>query len=139
MMQAMPGRPRTFARTLAAVALLLAVGTLVVFVGLLHALIPLRPLWYLGALTIAAVLAVVAVWQARHWLTVTALAVTVLLLGASSFFHFVAMRVPASRPAFVIGQPAPDFTLPDATGRPATLAEYRGRKPVVLVFYRGYW
>jgi hypothetical protein len=38
-----------------------------------------------------------------------------------------------------VGQPAPDFTLPDAAGRPVKLADYRGQKPVVLVFYRGYW
>jgi hypothetical protein len=139
MMQAMPARPRTGARTLAAVALLLAIGTLVAFVGLLYALIPLRPVFYLGALALAAALAVAAIWQVRHWLTVTALAVSVLLLGAATFFHFVATRVPTTRTAFVVGQPAPDFTLPDAAGRPASLAEYRGRKPVVLVFYRGYW
>jgi hypothetical protein len=139
MMQAMPDRPRASARTLAAVALLLAVGTIVAFVGLLNALIPLRPQWYLGALVVATALAVTAVWKARHWLTVSALAVTVLLLGAASFFHFVAMRVPPTPPALAVGQPVPDFTLPDSAGRPASLAEYRGRQPVVLVFYRGYW
>ena len=35
-------------------------------------------------------------------------------------------------------QPAPDFTLPDATGAPFRLSEQRGHK-VVLYFYRGYW
>jgi peroxiredoxin Q/BCP len=32
------------------------------------------------------------------------------------------------------GDPAPDFTLPDADGKPVTLADYRGRK-VVVYFY----
>lgn len=32
------------------------------------------------------------------------------------------------------GQIAPDFTLPDADGRPVTLSSFRGR-PVVLYFY----
>lgn len=32
------------------------------------------------------------------------------------------------------GQPAPDFTLPDQTGAPVSLASYRGQK-VVLYFY----
>jgi thioredoxin-dependent peroxiredoxin len=32
------------------------------------------------------------------------------------------------------GQPAPDFTLPDETGTPRQLSDYRG-KPVVLYFY----
>jgi len=38
-----------------------------------------------------------------------------------------------------VGARVPDFTLPDAEGRPVSLAEFRGKKPVVLVFYRGYW
>jgi cytochrome oxidase Cu insertion factor (SCO1/SenC/PrrC family) len=38
-----------------------------------------------------------------------------------------------------VGQPAPDFTLQDSDGKNVTLAEYRGKKNVVLVFYRGYW
>jgi thioredoxin-dependent peroxiredoxin len=32
------------------------------------------------------------------------------------------------------GQPAPDFTLPDADGKPVSLASYRGRR-VVVYFY----
>jgi cytochrome oxidase Cu insertion factor (SCO1/SenC/PrrC family) len=38
-----------------------------------------------------------------------------------------------------VGQPAPDFTLEDADGKSVTLSEFRGKKSVVLVFYRGYW
>ena len=38
-----------------------------------------------------------------------------------------------------VGQMAPDFTLPDAGGRPVSLAELRARGPVVLSFYRGRW
>lgn len=38
-----------------------------------------------------------------------------------------------------VGQPAPDFTLPDADGRPVGLKELLGRGPVVLSFYRGRW
>ncbi len=33
------------------------------------------------------------------------------------------------------GTPAPDFTLPDSTGRPVTLSSFRGQKNVVLFFY----
>ncbi|HEV2784565.1 MAG TPA: thioredoxin-dependent thiol peroxidase [Actinophytocola sp.] len=32
------------------------------------------------------------------------------------------------------GDPAPDFTLPDSTGKPVSLADYRGRS-VVVYFY----
>jgi len=38
-----------------------------------------------------------------------------------------------------VGQPAPDFTLPNAAGAPVTLAGLRARGPVVLSFYRGRW
>ena len=38
-----------------------------------------------------------------------------------------------------VGQPAPDFSLEDVDGRMLTLSDYRGKKSVVLVFYRGYW
>lgn len=37
-----------------------------------------------------------------------------------------------------VGTTAPDFTLPDANGRPVSLADFRGR-PVVLVFYPLDW
>ena len=38
-----------------------------------------------------------------------------------------------------VGQPAPDFSLPDAAGHTVSLAELRARGPVVLSFYRGCW
>ena len=37
------------------------------------------------------------------------------------------------------GDVAPDFTLTDQNGRGHTLSAERGKRPVVLVFYRGYW
>jgi cytochrome oxidase Cu insertion factor (SCO1/SenC/PrrC family) len=38
-----------------------------------------------------------------------------------------------------VGQAAPDFTLEAADGKTVTLSDFRGKKSVVLVFYRGYW
>lgn len=38
-----------------------------------------------------------------------------------------------------IASKAPDFTLPDATGTPRTLADLCAERPLVLVFYRGHW
>jgi cytochrome oxidase Cu insertion factor (SCO1/SenC/PrrC family) len=38
-----------------------------------------------------------------------------------------------------VGQPAPDFTLEDSDGKAITLSDFRAKKSVVLVFYRGYW
>jgi peroxiredoxin len=37
------------------------------------------------------------------------------------------------------GETAPDFTLPDAYGKPVTLSALLGHGAVVLIFYRGDW
>jgi peptidoglycan/LPS O-acetylase OafA/YrhL len=63
------------------------------------------------------------------------------------FIIFIAARwLPASTGAPHVGQRAPDFTLPDTTGKSISLAELlstpvNGSPPkgVLLVFYRGYW
>ncbi|MGE5756406.1 MAG: peroxiredoxin [Planctomycetaceae bacterium] len=34
-----------------------------------------------------------------------------------------------------VGEPAPDFTLPSATGEPVSLGDFRGKSEVVLFFY----
>ncbi len=34
---------------------------------------------------------------------------------------------------------APDFTLENMDGKIITLSDFRGKKNVVLIFYRGYW
>ena len=38
-----------------------------------------------------------------------------------------------------MGDIPPDFTLADQDGRKHTLSAERGKRPVVLIFYRGYW
>jgi hypothetical protein len=38
-----------------------------------------------------------------------------------------------------VGEKAPDFTLPNASGQPVRLADLVARGPVVLSFYRGRW
>ena len=38
-----------------------------------------------------------------------------------------------------VGEVAPDFTLEDHNGQKVALSDARGKSPVVLVFYRGYW
>lgn len=38
-----------------------------------------------------------------------------------------------------VGDTAPDFTLENMNGKMITLSDLRGKKNVVLVFYRGRW
>lgn len=49
------------------------------------------------------------------------------------------VRSRAGEKAFKVGASAPDFTLPDATGRSISLATLRQSGPVVVTFYRGQW
>jgi cytochrome oxidase Cu insertion factor (SCO1/SenC/PrrC family) len=37
------------------------------------------------------------------------------------------------------GQAAPDFSLENFDGKPISLSDFRGKKNVILVFYRGQW
>lgn len=38
-----------------------------------------------------------------------------------------------------VGTLAPDFTLEAKDGGTVTLSQFRGKKNVILVFYRGHW
>jgi peroxiredoxin len=41
-------------------------------------------------------------------------------------------------PRVALNQPAPDFSLPDFSGRVVRLSNLRHRKNVLLVFHRGF-
>jgi len=64
---------------------------------------------------------------------------SVLVLSAVLLLLFLrANRVPKPQIASASGKPAPDFTLKDQDGQDFTLSSLRSR-PVLLIFYRGYW
>ncbi len=72
------------------------------------------------------------------------LAVLLLLLCALTPLSMAAAdksAVPAEKRAAPVGvgEVAPDFMLEDQDGRKHMLSAERGRRPVVLTFYRGYW
>ena len=120
--------------------IVLAAVTIAGYVLLLdYAAIRNRPWLYVVGLAAATVVSALAVTRRRSLGTFAAFGACALLLGAGTLFNFVGARLPPPAPVLRIGEPAPDFTLTDAGGRPVTLGDYRGRKPVVLVFYRGYW
>jgi hypothetical protein len=132
----------TAAGWLAALSVLIAVGAPVAYALLLRVpLVRNHPEAYVVALALATALAALAVARARgrRWPLWLALGFTSLLLVAGAWFNFVGARVPATPTALAVGAPPPAFTLPDAAGRPVSLADYQGKKPVILIFYRGYW
>lgn len=98
-----------------------------------------HPELYVVACTLGTLLTLLALRRSHRWPVWTALGVTVLLLIGTAAFDFVLARVPGGAPAVRVGERPPDFTLPDAAGRPVSLAELRGKKPVIIVFYRGHW
>jgi peroxiredoxin len=52
---------------------------------------------------------------------------------------FAEISASGAAPGMAVGERAPDFTLPNATGDPVQLAARLARGPVVLSFYRGEW
>jgi len=148
-MAALEGRPRpwqtcrmTTSGRLAALSVVVAIGAVAAYVLLLRvAVVRNHPEGYVVAFALATALAAVAVVRARarRWPAWLALGFSSLVLVAGAWFNFVAARVPDTPTALRVGERPPDFTLPDAAGRPVSLADFRGKKPVVLVFYRGYW
>jgi hypothetical protein len=67
------------------------------------------------------------------------------LLGFGLFCYglfYIARQMPASAGAPHVGDKAPDFTLPDQSGKSVALGELlgsSGTRAVLLIFYRGYW
>jgi AhpC/TSA family protein len=98
-----------------------------------------HPEGYVSAFAIAATVAGLGIALGRRWYGWVTLVVALGLFTLGSYVNFVMARIPAAPTALTLGEPAPDFALIDAAGRRVALADYRDRKPVLLVFYRGYW
>jgi len=127
---------------LAALSVIVAIGAIASYALLLRvAIVRNHPEGYVVACALATVLAALAVARARarRWPAWLALGLSSLLLVGGAWFNFVAARVPDVPTVLRVGERPPEFTLSDATGREVSLADYRGKKPVVIVFYRGYW
>ncbi len=85
-------------------------------------------------------LALVGWWRLQpHWATRVGLGITVavtsMLVG---YVHFYTSMLPSIDGVITVGQQAPDFSLPGPDGHAVRLESFLG-KPLVLVFYRGYW
>jgi hypothetical protein len=128
------------ASRLAALSLVICATTIAAYSMLLGVpAVRNHPEGYVAAFAIAATVAGLGLALRRRWYGWMALAVSVLLLTLGSYVNFVLARIPDEPTALRLGERAPDFALSDAAGRPVSLGDYRGKKPVLLVFYRGYW
>ena len=124
----------------AVLSVVVSLGAAVAYLSLLRVpAIRNHPALYLAGFALGTAIAAAAVWRSARWLNLAALAFSVALLVLGGYFNFVFARLPAPSTVLKVGEAAPDFTLPDATGAAAALASFRDQRPVVLVFYRGYW
>ena len=85
-------------------------------------------------------MAIIGWWRlpSRHVIRIgtgTAVALGALLLG---YVHVYTSSLPSIEGVIEVGQAAPNFSLPGPDGQNLGLDAYLG-KPLVLVFYRGYW
>ena len=124
----------------AVLSVVVSLGAAVAYLSLLRVpAIRNHPALYLTGFALGTAVAAAAVWRSARWPNLAALAFSVALLVLGGYFNFVFARLPAASTVLKVGEAAPDFTLPDATGAAVTLASFRDQRPVVLVFYRGYW
>ena len=125
---------------LVALSVLVSVTAIGVYTRFVHvAAVRNHPEGYVAAFAIAATVAGLAVALGRRWYAWTVLALSVALLLGGATFNFVLARVPIVDTTLRVGERAPDFALADAAGSRVALSDYGGKKPVVLIFYRGYW
>jgi hypothetical protein len=96
------------------------------------------PNWLLVAGGLAlAIRAATRTTPGRRLLPGLLLGLNLLVAGAFAAILYVVPVVPAAAGP-TVGAAAPDFALPDQSGRMTRLADFRGA-PLLLVFYRGDW
>jgi cytochrome oxidase Cu insertion factor (SCO1/SenC/PrrC family) len=67
---------------------------------------------------------------------ITLLSLLVFFLVAVPFVQAQQQPAPAAPvTSLKVGDPAPDFTLPDTSNKPVKLSDFKGKKNVVLAFY----
>jgi hypothetical protein len=94
-----------------------------------------------GAATCVTIVIAMLAHRRRQGRPRATLSAVVAVLATSAFVlyvHELSYRLPPPPKDIAVGTMAPDFTLPDETGRPVVLSSLRGH-PTLLVFYRGYW
>jgi hypothetical protein len=80
-----------------------------------------------------------ALWRRRSLWTIGGLALSAACAALLAGYVFVLSSwLPAGDRVVRVGAPAPRFALPDHEGRLVRLEEFSGR-PLVVVFYRGFW
>jgi len=61
--------------------------------------------------------------------------VLLIALGVAAYGAFLPQQPASQTGTLKIGDPAPDFSLPDHNGQTVKLSEFRGKQNVVLAFF----
>jgi hypothetical protein len=100
--------------------------------------VPSLPFELASGASAAIAIGLVLVARKRAIAAACGLAAALSFGGFELYLHTLSWRLPPAPAQLAVGTIAPDFTLPDETGRPLTLSSLRGQ-PLLLVFYRGDW
>jgi hypothetical protein len=125
---------------LSVLGLLLAVGGLAAYFGVVERF----PFWrrvpweFVTLSGLGTIFVIVAFARAPGLGTGLAAALGVGVLGFSLWYLFVYSMFGSREERPRVGDPFPDFALPDSTGATFRLSDERGRR-VLLLFYRGDW
>ncbi len=136
----MDKKPRSSANKLAWIGLLLSIAGGVSYALLLDVpwiratAIPNSILAVAGLL-----LSIFAVVKRRSATTVIAGVLSVAISAGFLASVHILMQLPPGQGVLAVGEAAPDFALPNQDGEDVRLSSFKGRGPVLLVFYRGHW
>lgn len=135
-----PGLPRRAGgRAWLLLGLAVAVLGVLAYVGQVAGLRLLAMPWYLPFTgTLAVILVIRALWEARSVWRILAL-VFVLLLTGMEWMVVFAGRLPGYTGPIAVGKPFPVFTTLRADGTPFTERDLGGDHNEVIVFFRGRW
>jgi hypothetical protein len=85
------------------------------------------------------VVSTLAIQRGRSWRSIAGAVFSASCAGfLFVYVFFLSNQLPPPDNVIALGAEAPAFSLPDQDGSLVRLADFRGR-PVVLVFYRGFW
>jgi hypothetical protein len=97
------------------------------------------PVLNIALVAVGVALSVGAVWRRRSVWSVLGVVGSLLCAGLLLGYVFVLSEsLPDTTGVVAIGDPAPGFALKTHLGETVRLEDFRGR-PLVLIFYRGFW
>jgi hypothetical protein len=91
-------------------------------------------------MSIGAAMAIFGLWMKPRWPAAVASLLCLAMTGVFAYgLYFMALPPPKPIPQEARVPGGLDFALRDSTGKTWRLSDFRGKGPVLVVFYRGFW